>query len=400
MKLTVVGLASEGTLVYVPDILLLATSSGYLLISLKTSKVLAHSFFGMLLIGLLILSTAISALLNETSMFSGLTSLTRTISPILMFFALKQYFYVQGADGIKAHHRTFALFTVWTVLLILYGFATLPGDTNRGSFWLPTVFGGLHASAYTLTSAAFVAFATWQVVPTLFNRILFISMFVFTLYMLILGWGVRSIALAYVAFHVFVYLNRKGAHTLYIITFGASALVTIFAYFFTFGLVSNDDFIRITSGRTAMYAEKMHFLSSNNFSEWLFGRGFGSDLMISDVWWWAEKGSHNDFLTFLTENGIVFLVVFVLLIVTILKSIPNRYGRVLLAFALITSLISNGYLVRPNAAYGLMLAIFLLGIVHQRCAPIPNTPNKIDSGPQQRSKIIRSNRNHVINVSA
>ena len=36
--------------------------------------------------------------------------------------------------------------------------------------------------------------------------------------------------------------------------------------------------------------------------EILIGKGSGSDLVFTEVWWWDHKGSHNDFIS-LFING-------------------------------------------------------------------------------------------------
>ena len=42
---------------------------------------------------------------------------------------------------------------------------------------------------------------------------------------------------------------------------------------------SEVDWVEISSGRTAMYTEKINQISGFNFFDWIFGQGSGADLI-------------------------------------------------------------------------------------------------------------------------
>ena len=67
-----------------------------------------------------------------------------------------------------------------------------------------------------------------------------------------------------------------------------------------------------------MYNEKFKMLKSYSMPEYVFGRGAGSDFITTESWWYDDKGSHSDFLTFTVENGIPYLLLFIFLIVKFL----------------------------------------------------------------------------------
>jgi hypothetical protein len=178
--------------------------------------------------------------------------------------------------------------------------------------------------------------------------------------MISFGWGVRTIALACLLFYSTLIMRRIGLRPAYFLIIMAILITIILSAMIIFGMLTSEDIVHATSGRLAMYLERVIFLSNNSFLEWAFGHGAGSDLMDSDVWWWGEKGAHNDFLTFLTEHGVVFLLSLMGLVYCLFTLLKCEEGRVLLLIFLMTSLMSNGYLVRPGAAYSFMFALLLL----------------------------------------
>jgi O-antigen ligase len=95
--------------------------------------------------------------------------------------------------------------------------------------------------------------------------------------------------------------------------------------------------------------------------DYLFGRGFGSDLVSTSEWDWTVKNSHNDFLTYLVENGIPFTIVFLALMISLLtlSRKVSVFSVCLIGGYLATSLISNGLAVRPLAGY-LFFIIFTI----------------------------------------
>jgi hypothetical protein len=102
-----------------------------------------------------------------------------------------------------------------------------------------------------------------------------------------------------------------------------------------------------------MYAAKLDQLKDNNLTEWLFGRGYGSDLILIDVWWWGQKGAHSDLITYLIENGSIYLIFFFILILTLLI-LPGKlnviYCSLIIGYFL-SATISNGITSRPLVAY-------------------------------------------------
>ena len=66
-----------------------------------------------------------------------------------------------------------------------------------------------------------------------------------------------------------------------------------------------------------------------------------------------KKGSHNDYLTFIIENGIIYTITFIMTIISLLF-VKRRVSIFLIGLIiayLTTSIISNGLALRPLASY-------------------------------------------------
>ena len=119
------------------------------------------------------------------------------------------------------------------------------------------------------------------------------------------------------------------------------------------------DLNELSSGRIDMYGEKIKQLGEYNIIEWIFGNGSGSDLIVTEIWWWEKKGAHSDVITFLIENGVIYLLLFfyMFLKLTIVSLKPNLIYVSILIGCLVTSIISNGIFSRPIAGYVMFMVL-------------------------------------------
>jgi hypothetical protein len=174
--------------------------------------------------------------------------------------------------------------------------------------------------------------------------------FIASLVVYYIGYNVRTALVVYL-FYISVILFLMNDFFKYV--WLQIIVLTPIIFFSVLMIIQNMDVNKISSGRLDMYAEKYEVLKEYSALEILFGRGAGSDLMKTESWWWEEKGSHSDMLTYLVENGILFLTAFILIILSVFPS----YSRLNLLFFgvimgyYISSLISNGIAVRPLSAY-------------------------------------------------
>lgn len=360
VKLGFVAFVENESLKFIPDaVIFMVTVIGLYINMISPRGSFKEVVYPVLGILGLLASGSLTIVLNDNYFASSYTSLLRTVSPLLVFILLLQSNFIHEKKINPIEYRAVLALVFWIIFLVLYGILYLTPDSNRGLIWWGTVFGGLHESAYTLLAAAFLSYVIFSARPSIKNLLLLILISIFTMITLIFGWGVRTVGFAYILFIVVVASRPFGIKPIVslsvIITTGIITILSLFAFDF----ISSENFMIFTSGRTAMYAEKVTFLLENTKIEWALGNGFGSDLMHSNVWWWATKGSHNDYLTFITENGIVFLLLLMSVLFSLFRRIGKSNGKIIFLLALMTSMVSNGYLVRPTAAYVLVIALSL-----------------------------------------
>ena len=378
-KLVLIGILDEGELTYAFDASLILASLVSITLSTIRKGLAQHTWQSMLCIFALLVSVQLSSVQNDTSALAGTLSLMRTAGPFLLFFALMEDLRAVPQASQRTASRMAIGIAVLVVCLTYYGIVAYPMNINRGEEWLPTYFGGLHESAYILSSAAYLSMAGSKIDTNLPSRAISYLVITFVLYVLFFGWGVRTVAFTSAAFLVFAYLIRVGVRPTVLFSISALTSATLLLALFGLDLLDVATVSKFTSGRVEMYAEKINFLTNNSLGEWMFGHGAGSDLMVSRVWW-VEKGAHNDYLTFLTESGVIFMVGLIALLWNTARSIPSPHGQALFIFALLTSLGSNGYLTRPTGANMLMIAIVLFCCV----APSACPPESAQTSPSRQ----------------
>jgi hypothetical protein len=116
--------------------------------------------------------------------------------------------------------------------------------------------------------------------------------------------------------------------------------------------------VELSSGRVSMWAEKMDILANSSLLEWLFGHGEGSDWIVSEVWWWSAKDSHNDFIRLLNQQGVIGLGCVLGLLAVWARLFPPGVAAPLLAALVASTAFSNGIMFRPQA--GLLMPLALL----------------------------------------
>jgi hypothetical protein len=227
---------------------------------------------------------------------------------------------------------------------------------NRLEEYLPIFFSGIHTHSYVLV-CLFVG-----VLSILYSnrkrRYLILFSVLSTLF-LYLGYNVRTALLMYLFVLVPVLFYTSDLFKLIIFK---AFLLTPFVLFFIYLIGTELQLDNFSSGRLSMYAAKFQVLSNYSIIDWLVGKGYGSDLITTESWWWSKKGSHSDLLTFLVENGILYLILFFLFIIRILH-IKKQSNFIILFFvfgAFFTSLISNGVLVRPTSSYVFFLVLAMI----------------------------------------
>lgn len=248
------------------------------------------------------------------------------------------------------------------IVLIIIGLATFPPSKNRTELWLPTYFGGLHTSAYVglMTMFCFHALASYKrlswfkAVPPMLLLIALITV----------GWGVRTASIGVVLFFVgqlisrFLFKNRPVMAVFF--PLGIAIPAGIFPTLDFAGDIND-----ASSGRIEMYIAKYDQLMANDFLNWIIGNGYLSDLILTDVWWWAPKGAHSDLITFLVEGGLIYFFGFLVVLYQFIKHHNSLPERLIIVAIISTSIFSNGVFARPIAAY-LLSIVFVIHYVNKQ----------------------------------
>lgn len=254
----------------------------------------------------------------------------------------------------------------WLILiLIMLSMVLLPPSYNRLEVWLPSWFGNLHSTGYVALMTGFMLhtlvvykrISPWLALPIIFVLFLLIAF----------GWGVRTTSIGFVIYFFglissrFLFKNRPLVAVFFPLAIALPVSVLP-------ALDLTGDINQLSSGRIRMYIAKYEQLMANDFSQWFIGNGYFSDLIITDGWWWEEKGAHSDLITFMVEGGLFYFFGFLLVARTFFKNHDSLPERLILIAIFSTSIFSNGVVVRPIAAYLLSLIYALHFSNRQRLA--------------------------------
>lgn len=291
----------------------------------------------------LLVSLAISSILNETNLTSHVIYYLRIINPILCVWIYCIYF---EPSKVNDSSKIIIIFcSGFLIITVLFGEVSY----NRFLNWLPAYIGGVHTTAYFVS-----ILGIWAAVKMISGGKFKVAAFIITITLLltIFGWGVRSASLLLVS-AIFIYLLSltRPEYRISIIIFFATFTFTLFPFIMTLDI---DGF---SSGRISMYDYKFEQIANRGLLSQLFGSGSGSDLIETDVWW-GVKGAHNDFLTWFIESGLIGLICFVFFLKNFFISLNGKLVKSVFLACLITSLFSNGIIVRPIPFY--LFSLFVI----------------------------------------
>lgn len=301
--------------------------------------------------GLLLLN-CITSLLTNISIVNSITTTLKVISPILFFLTL-MILNEKGGVNIK---KTIKKTINFCVVLVITGIVFLEISMNRMVAQWPIYFSNIHTHTYILV-CCFIFYS--YLLYRKGYKVVLILFFSLSFLVLLIGYDVRTAILFYALYSsMILFLIHDFFKYLWIKAIVFLPLIFGIAIFF----INADSADSISSGRLTMYAAKYELLKSYSFTELMFGRGYGSDLIRTEEWWYAEKNSHSDIITFVVENGFFYLMGFIVLIITLLGNLKNNnliFLSLVLGY-LVTSSISNGIAVRPLAAYIFFAVLFYI----------------------------------------
>ncbi|MBP1860673.1 hypothetical protein [Rhizobium herbae] len=242
------------------------------------------------------------------------------------------------------------------VILFFACFMMLTGDSYTvGGIERPANFidiGGPHLSAYI--ALGIYIYLSSDRTDKKSNILHLLS--IITLIYIIYTYQVRTIYLAIFAYFL-ITLIKKTSLSKSAISFAFFEII-VFSAAIALVVSVSTDLNQFSSGRTDVYIERLNQISQKSLVELFFGSGPGSDLIVSDQWWWDAKNSHNDFLTILYERGLVGVIGVILLFVGMAKG-RSAETIAITSAVFIASAISNGLMSRPLAFFLFALALSL-----------------------------------------
>ncbi len=290
----------------------------------------------------------------------------KIVTPALISVLLQRIFEREPALVIRLLQLTLGL--VWT--LAIGGLVVLPPSLNRGGelFW-PVYFASLHTSSYLIVVCAALSLYLFE--AGRLGRRLFVALLLFSVVLVFYGWGVRTSMVAALAFGAVVLVQRTRLAP--VAMFVALAVGLALAFMpLLFGLIhlpSWDEMVELSSGRLSMWVQKIDILANSSLLEWLFGHGEGSDWIVSEVWWWSAKDSHNDFIRLLNQQGLLGLGAVIGVLVVWAGCFPRGVALPLLAALVASTAFSNGIMFRPQAGLIMPLALVAATAAWQRQQP-------------------------------
>ena len=289
----------------------------------------------------------ITGIINNVNLIDSVNYSLKIFSPFYFFCAIITYH-----NKYKKTIKTILLYTVKLCLgLTVIGIIFFNPSYNRFQNYLPIYFDSIHTHSYVLLS---VFIAIGYLIYRQNHKILLIGFLIISFLFLFLGYDVRTSLIMYLIFCItMLYLVSDVFKILFIKVLVFVPLIVLLLFLIKI------DLNQFSSGRTTMYTEKFDLLSTYNTTDWMFGRGFGSDLIKTDIWWWDKKGSHSDLLTFLVENGVIYSMFFLIFLYNLIMLIkkPNIIFLCIVLGMIVSSTISNGIMIRPLAGYVFYLTL-------------------------------------------
>jgi hypothetical protein len=287
----------------------------------------------------------------------------KIVTPVLMSVVLMRLFEREPELVLRLLRATLGL--VWVA--VVGGLVLLPPSLNRGGelFW-PVYFASLHTTSYLIVVCAGLSLYLYE--GGHLGRRLLIVLALFSIVLVFHGWGVRTSMVAAVAFGV-VYLiqtSRMAPLAFFVLTAGVLAVAFVPLLFGLIHLPSWDEMVELSSGRISMWLQKIDILANSSLLEWLFGHGEGSDWIVSEVWWWSAKDSHNDFIRLLNQQGLLGLGGVLLVLAVWARIFPPGVAAPLLAALVASTAFSNGIMFRPQASLLMPLALVAAADAWQR----------------------------------
>lgn len=223
-------------------------------------------------------------------------------------------------------------------------------DSRRPRLW-PFYEQSPHSSGYYIAGITAMFIFSQPSISNQFTRFLKLALVLTALY-LIFGFRSSQVYFTFLAFFIGYVLIIKSLPRLFKLTgfiagFIASLYIVIDKVMIDIALRGYFDFARMGSGRVGTWIQRFEDFSMRGPFDIMLGSGAGTDISYIGLWWWKETTSHNSFLTYLIEFGILGFFLIILYFIIIFKRFRIIIVPVLVAI-IFSSLIGNGIILRPT----------------------------------------------------
>ena len=287
---------------------------------------------------------------NGIDLIKSLEYTLKLMAPVLLFVCIVIQHDKYKFDIKKLTKNLLILCTILTLI----GYLIFDRSYNHDKLWLPIYFASVHTHSYVLVIIGMgFSYFLYQN-QKYFSFLIFVFLYLVFLYF---GHRIRTPMIFFLIYVVFVSSSINNFFK--VLWIKLVFFIPIFAVLFI--LIKQDININeFSSGRLVMYEAKYEMLKGYSPMEYLLGRGKGSDFITTDYWVYEDKNSHNDLLTFLVENGVIYALLFLFLLFSLItlngRKINIIFSGVVLAY-LAASLLSNGLTIRPVASYLLFVVM-------------------------------------------
>lgn len=309
----------------------------------------------------------------------GKTDTLYYFAQYLFAFLVSTVFFLPNSNGLSRRQISELFLAVVLVFAVAVFQAYYFDPLIRGTTRLAPFNGGpegLHPSAYAvLAYLAFFALAYRRLPQTM----KWLNLAAFAIGLLTIEmYGVRTaelgLAVAVLTVGVFaagLYYGIPLGNI--VIAFASYVLPTIIAIVLYLVFSVDDlsqELLTFSSGRTVAYEERLAMFMDRSLFDQIIGGGAGSDFVTGmETWRATAKDSHNDFLSFLLEYGVIGFLIFCCWCLAMLLSSRSVLELAVLAGLIVASFVSNGVLLRPT-----LFMLFAFAVVVLRMAPVPAQP--------------------------
>jgi len=293
------------------------------------------------------LSVILLILLNiiVTSLYRPIDDLLNMLVRIIPFLALFISPYAFSNINFRSLIKQISLYNLFLFFFFIILLLVLPAEGVRWqqdlsrfiglrSLELPFLFSdNLHNTAHLIIIL---------IIPFFYQRNyksyigIFLGLILLSLYTVRVTQLAFFILLSYYLIsHINTLLYRK--IVAYIAIFSAIAVIM-----YSFSTIDISVINSFVSGRFFSWSERLNIFLDYNYLEILFGKGYGSDCLITKQWGEIPKNAHNDYLGYLFWGGVISVLCLVLILFSI-----SKVDKFFLLILLLLTLFSNGLFVRP-----------------------------------------------------